>query len=118
MINKHENISVSVYWDTSAFLDESCQGDRTQQSVLKTAKSTIEVHSVWHIYVATETGGQMRAFEYYSARLRKSDRERAKDVRREHKYYNNFSAKKQNRSAQTRGGGGSAVLLNRLPGLY
>jgi hypothetical protein len=45
---------------TSAFLAESCQGDRTQgqQSVLKIAKSTVEVHSVWHdIYVATETGG-------------------------------------------------------------
>jgi hypothetical protein len=59
---------------TSAFLAESCQGDRTQgqQSVLKTAKSTVEVHSVWHnIYVATETGGQMRAVVCYSVRLRK-----------------------------------------------
>jgi hypothetical protein len=49
---------------TSAFLSESCQGDRTQgqQSILKSAKSTVELHSVWHgIYVATETGGQMRA---------------------------------------------------------
>jgi hypothetical protein len=49
---------------TSAFLAESCQGDRTQeqQSVLKIAKSTVEAHSVWHdTYVATETGGQMRA---------------------------------------------------------
>jgi hypothetical protein len=63
---------------TSVFLAESCQGDRTwgQQSVLKIAKSTVEVHSVWHdIYVATETGGHMR--------LRKSDRERARDVRRD-----------------------------------
>jgi hypothetical protein len=62
---------------TSAFLAESCQGDRTQgqQSALKFAKSTVEVHSVWHdIYVATETGGQMRAVVYYSVRLRKSDR--------------------------------------------
>jgi hypothetical protein len=35
---------------TSAFLAESCQGDRTQgqQSVVKTAKSTVEVHFVWH----------------------------------------------------------------------
>jgi hypothetical protein len=67
------------------FLSESCQGDRTQgqQSVLKTAKSTVEVHSVWHdIYVATETGGQMRAVVYYSVRLRKGDRERARDLRR------------------------------------
>jgi hypothetical protein len=49
---------------TSAFLSESCQGGRTQgqQSVLKTAKSTVEVHSEWHdIYVAAETGGQMGA---------------------------------------------------------
>jgi hypothetical protein len=71
---------------TSAFLAESCQGDRTQgqQSVLKTAKSTVEVHSVWHdIYIATETGGQMRAVVYYSARLRNSDRERARDLRRD-----------------------------------
>jgi hypothetical protein len=47
-------------WMASAFLADSCQGDRTQgqQSVLKTAKSTVKVHSVWHdIYVATETGG-------------------------------------------------------------
>jgi hypothetical protein len=70
---------------TSAFLAESCQGDRTQgqQSVIKTAKSTVEVHSVWHdIYVATETGGHMRAVVYYSVRLRKRDRERARDLRR------------------------------------
>jgi hypothetical protein len=66
----------------SVFLAENCQGDRTrgQQSVLKTAKHTVEVHSVWHdIYVATETGGQMRAVVYYSARLRKSDSERARE---------------------------------------
>jgi hypothetical protein len=49
----------------------------------KTANSTVEVHSVWHdIYVATEAGGQMRVVVYYSARLRKSDRERARDLRR------------------------------------
>jgi hypothetical protein len=45
---------------TTAFLTKSCQGDRAQgqQPVLKTAKSTVEGHSVWHdIYVATETGG-------------------------------------------------------------
>jgi hypothetical protein len=61
---------------TSAFLTGSCQGDRTQgqQSVIKIAKSTVEVHSVWHdIYIATETGGQMRAVVYYSVRLRKSE---------------------------------------------
>jgi hypothetical protein len=71
---------------TSAFLAETFQGDRKQgqQSVLKIAKSTVEVHSVWHnIYVAAETGGQMRAVVYYSVRLRKSDRERARDPRRD-----------------------------------
>jgi hypothetical protein len=70
---------------TSAFLAESCQGDGTQgqQSVLKIAQSTVEVHSVWRgIYVATETGRQMRAVVYYSVRLRNSDRERARDLRR------------------------------------
>jgi hypothetical protein len=71
---------------TSAFLAESCQGDRKQeqQSVPKTAKNTVEVHSVWHdIYVATETGRQMRAVVCYSVRLRKSDREKARDLRRD-----------------------------------
>jgi hypothetical protein len=62
---------------TSAFLAESCQDDRTQgqQSFLKIAKSTVEVYSVWHdIYIATETGGQMRALVYYySVRLGKSE---------------------------------------------
>jgi hypothetical protein len=70
---------------TSAFLAESCQGERKhwQQSVLKIAQSTVEVHSVrYGIYVATETGGQMRAVVYYSVRLRNSDRERARDLRR------------------------------------
>jgi hypothetical protein len=43
MINKHENISVGVYWD-----DVGVPGDRTQgqQQVLRIAKSTVEVHSV------------------------------------------------------------------------
>jgi hypothetical protein len=62
---------------TSAFLTESCQGDRThgQQSVLKIAKSTVEIHSVClDIYVAIETGGRMRAVVYYSARQHKSER--------------------------------------------
>jgi hypothetical protein len=71
---------------TSAFLAEGCQGDRTQgqQSVPKTAKSTVEVHSVWHdICVTAETDGQMRALVYYSARLRNIDCERARDLRRD-----------------------------------
>jgi hypothetical protein len=39
---------------------------------------------VWNdIYVAAETGGQMRAVVYYSVRLRKSDRERARYLRRD-----------------------------------
>jgi predicted membrane-bound mannosyltransferase len=79
-------ILVLVFIGMTAFLAESCQGDRTQgqQSVLKIAKSTVEVHSVWHdIYVATETGGQMRDVVYYSVRLRKSDRERARELRRD-----------------------------------
>jgi hypothetical protein len=70
---------------TSVFLAESCQGDRTQgqQSVLRTAKVTAEEHSVWHdIYVATETGEQMRVV-YYSARLRKSDSEKARNLHRD-----------------------------------
>jgi hypothetical protein len=71
---------------TTAFLSENCQGDGTQgqQSVLKIAKSTVEVHSVWHdIYVATETGGQMRAVVCHSVRLRNSYRERPRDLRRD-----------------------------------
>jgi hypothetical protein len=35
------------------------------------------------MYVATDTGGQMRAVVYYSVRLRKSDRKRARDLRRD-----------------------------------
>jgi hypothetical protein len=81
------NTLVLVFFGTtSAFLTESCQGDRTQgqQSVLKIAKSTVEVHSVWHnIYVATDTGGQMGAVVCYSVRLRKSDREKARDLLRD-----------------------------------
>jgi hypothetical protein len=71
---------------TSVFLPESCQGDRTQgqQTVMKIAKSAVEVHSVWDdIYVATETGGQMWVAVCYSVRLRKSDRERVRDQRRD-----------------------------------
>jgi hypothetical protein len=71
---------------TSAFLAASCQGDRTQgqHSVLKIAKSTVEVHSLWHdIYVVTDTGWQMRAVVYYSVLLGKRDLERARDLRRD-----------------------------------
>jgi hypothetical protein len=71
---------------TSAFPAKRCQGDRTQgqQSFLKFAKITVEVHSVRHdIYVATETGEQIRAVVYYCVRLPKSVRERARDLRRD-----------------------------------
>jgi hypothetical protein len=71
---------------TSAFMAESCKGDRTQeqQPIIKTAKSTIEVHSLWHdIYVATEAGGQIRVVVCYCGRLRMGDRERARDLNRD-----------------------------------
>jgi hypothetical protein len=56
------------------------------------------VHSMLHdIYVATRTGGQTRAVVYYSVRLRKSDSERARDLRRD---------------AQTREVGASAVMFS------
>jgi hypothetical protein len=69
---------------------------RARQRQQLVAKSTVEVHSVWHdIYVATGTGGQIRAVVYYSLRLRKSDRERARDLRRDaQKEHSNFSANK------------------------
>jgi hypothetical protein len=74
---------VLVFVGMTSFLAESCRTQK-HQSVLKTAKSTVEVHSVWHdIYIATETGGQMRAVVYCSVRLRKSDREIARDLRRD-----------------------------------
>jgi hypothetical protein len=85
MINKHENISVGVYWDDVGVPGWKLSGWSNTRAtiVLKTAKSTVEVHSLWHdIYVATETGRQMRAVVYYSVRLRKSDREKARDLSR------------------------------------
>lgn len=48
----------------SAFLAESFLGDRTQEQelTLKTGKSAVEIHPEYHdIYVATETGGYLRA---------------------------------------------------------
>jgi hypothetical protein len=83
---------------TSAFLAESFQGYQAQgqQLVLKIAKSTVAIHSMWHnICVAVETGGQMRVVVYYSVRMRKSVRERARALRPMREYYhNNFSAYK------------------------
>jgi hypothetical protein len=52
----------------------------------------------------------MRAVVCYSVRVRKSDRERARDLRRYAQYYNNFSVNKQNHDAQNRERGGSAVV--------
>jgi hypothetical protein len=69
---------------TSVLLVESCQGDGIQWQVLKIARNTVEVQSVWHdIYVTAETGGQMQAVVYFSVSLRNSDRERARDLRRD-----------------------------------
>jgi ABC-type Fe3+ transport system permease subunit len=70
-------------WMTSAFLVEKCWGDQTQgwQSVLKTVKSTVTVHLVWHtFYVAAETGGQMQAVVFYCMCLHKSACEKVKDL--------------------------------------
>jgi hypothetical protein len=57
------NIIVLVFIRvTLAFMAASCQDDRTQgqQSGIKTAKSTVELHSACQdIYVATEVGAQM-----------------------------------------------------------
>jgi hypothetical protein len=86
MINKHENISVGVYWDDVSVPGWKLSGwsNAIATNISKFSKTTVEVQSVWHdIYVATETGWQMRAVEYYSVRLRKRDRERARDLRRD-----------------------------------
>jgi hypothetical protein len=70
---------------TSAFLAESCHDDGTQdqQTGLKTAKSTVEVHLVSYcIYVATKAGGQMGELVGYCARLRKGNSKIARDLRK------------------------------------
>lgn len=65
MINKHETIGVNVY-----------RHDEGVTTYLKTAKNTVELHSLGHdINVATKTGEQMQSFVYYSVRLRTSDSE-------------------------------------------
>lgn len=86
IINKHENVSVHVYWNGVGLPGDSCRVDQTQgqKSLLKIMKSTVELRSVWHyINVATEREGQMRAVVCYSMRLRNSHRERARDIRRD-----------------------------------
>jgi hypothetical protein len=76
MINKHENISVGVTgWKWSEW-------PKITDTNLKTAKSTVAVHSVWHdIYVTTETGESACCCLLF-VRLRNSDRERATEIRR------------------------------------
>jgi hypothetical protein len=55
-----------------------------QQTVRETAKSTVELHSAcYDIYVATDTGRQLWAVVCYWARLRKGDREKARDLCRD-----------------------------------
>jgi hypothetical protein len=86
MINKHGNISVGVYWDDVGIPGWMLSGRSNTRAIIcsknceKYSRSTLGVHD---IYVATETGGQMRAVVYYSVRLRKSGRERARDLRRD-----------------------------------
>lgn len=61
---------------TSQFVVEICQGHKTQgqQSVVRIAKSTVEVHSVWlKVCVVPETERQMRDIMYYAVHLRKSE---------------------------------------------
>jgi hypothetical protein len=66
---------------TSAFLAECCQGDRTTFSSKNCEKYS---QITWHdIYVATETGWQTRGVVCYSTRLRKSDREKGRNLRRD-----------------------------------
>jgi hypothetical protein len=89
---------------TSAFLAESCQGDRTQgqQSVLNIAKSTVEVHSVWHDIYRRKAGRCGLLCITPRSCVRATAKERGA-YSAMHKYYNNnFSSNKQNRVAQTR----------------
>jgi hypothetical protein len=83
MINEDYKFNV-VYWDDVGVPGWKLSGltkPQGQQSALKTAKRTVEVYCVWHdIYAA---GGQILATVYYSARLRKSDHERGKDLQRD-----------------------------------
>jgi hypothetical protein len=100
-----------------AFLAESRQGDRTQgqKSVLKTAKSTVEVHSVWHdIYVATETGRCGLLYITPRACARATAKEQGTNAAMHKCYQNNITANKQNRDAQTCARGGSAVFEKSL----
>jgi hypothetical protein len=81
---------------TSAFLAESCWGDRRQgqQSVLKTAKSTVGVHSVWHdIYVGTETCGLLCITPCACAKA--TAKQRGTYVAMHRYYHNNYSANNQ-----------------------
>jgi hypothetical protein len=75
MINKHENISVGVYWGRSwlkvVWVIEH-KGTISSKNCEKYSRRTVG-----------ETGGQMWAVVCYSVRLRKSDREIARDLHRD-----------------------------------
>jgi hypothetical protein len=86
MINKHQNISDGIYgadgvpdWKLSGW--SNTRVTISSKNCEKYSRTTLSVAR--YIYVATETGGKMRAVVYYSARLRKSDRERTRDLRRD-----------------------------------
>jgi hypothetical protein len=88
---------------TPAFLAESCQGDRTQgqQSVPKTAKSTVEV---------LRQAGRCGLLCVTPCACARATAEKLGTYSAMYKYYhNNFSANKQNRDVQTREQGGSSV---------
>jgi hypothetical protein len=103
-INMKTLVSVFIGM-TSAILAENCQGDRTQgqQSVLKIAKSTVEVHSVWHHYLCSYW--DRRQIRAVSVLLRAPAQERGTYAAM-HKYYHDFSSYQQ-----TRERGGSAVFV-------
>jgi hypothetical protein len=100
-------------WMTSAYLAESCQSDRKQeqQSVLKTAKITVEVRSAWHdIRIAVETGGQTRLLWIAPCACARATAEERGTYVAVYKYYRDiFFANKETRDAQTYERGRSAV---------
>jgi hypothetical protein len=110
-IIKHENISVRVYWDDVCIPGWKLSGwsNTRQQSVLKTAKNTVEVHLMWrNIYIAIGTSGLLCITPCAYARVTAKVQGTYAAM---HKYYhNNFPVNKQNCDVQTQEWGGSAVL--------
>jgi hypothetical protein len=97
---------------TSAFLPESCQGDRTQvqQTVLKIAKSTVEVHSVWHdIHIDAGCCVLLRVSAQERPRKSEGPTPRCKNITT-----TIFSANKQKSDAQSRERGESTVTVTTL----